>query len=50
MNHELVTFGLQVMFSSVLHRRLPAESGISVLCVSPGVVQTNVVSLLNQSL
>lgn len=32
----------QVMFSSVLHRRLPAESGISVLCVSPGVVQTNV--------
>ncbi|XP_030459110.1 dehydrogenase/reductase SDR family member FEY-like [Syzygium oleosum] len=32
----------QVMFSSVLHKRLPAESGISVLCVSPGVVQTNV--------
>uniref|UniRef100_A0A6N2LPW1 Uncharacterized protein n=1 Tax=Salix viminalis TaxID=40686 RepID=A0A6N2LPW1_SALVM len=32
----------QVMFSSVLHRQLPAESGISVLCVSPGVVQTNV--------
>ncbi|KAM7479567.1 hypothetical protein LguiA_027780 [Lonicera macranthoides] len=32
----------QVMFSSVLHKRLPAEAGISVLCVSPGIVQTNV--------
>lgn len=32
----------QIMFSSVLHRRLPAESGISVVCVSPGVVHTNV--------
>ncbi|CAK7327899.1 unnamed protein product [Dovyalis caffra] len=32
----------QVMFTSVLHKRLPAESGISVLCVSPGIVQTNV--------
>ncbi|GLU12813.1 hypothetical protein SLE2022_294720 [Rubroshorea leprosula] len=32
----------QVMFSSVLHKRLPAEAGIFVLCVSPGVVQTNV--------
>ncbi|KAL8120774.1 dehydrogenase/reductase SDR family member FEY-like [Apium graveolens] len=32
----------QVMFSSVLHKRLPAEAGISVVCVSPGVVQTNV--------
>ncbi|KAI4318510.1 hypothetical protein MLD38_032205 [Melastoma candidum] len=32
----------QVMFSSVLHKRLPAEAGISVLCVSPGVVYTNV--------
>ncbi|OIW03580.1 hypothetical protein TanjilG_31000 [Lupinus angustifolius] len=32
----------QVMFSSVLHKRLPAESGINVLCVSPGIVQTNV--------
>ncbi|KAF5730384.1 hypothetical protein HS088_TW20G00757 [Tripterygium wilfordii] len=32
----------QVMFSSVLHKRLPAESGICVLCVSPGIVQTNV--------
>ncbi|KAG6625092.1 dehydrogenase/reductase SDR family member FEY-like [Carya illinoinensis] len=32
----------EVMFSSVLHKRLPAESGISVLCVSPGIVHTNV--------
>ncbi|KAI4352028.1 hypothetical protein L6164_006318 [Bauhinia variegata] len=32
----------QIMFNSVLHKRLPVESGISVLCVSPGVVQTNV--------
>ncbi|KAL8111000.1 hypothetical protein AgCh_026676 [Apium graveolens] len=31
----------QVMFSSVLHKSLPAEAGISVVCVSPGVVQTN---------
>ncbi|GAB4827605.1 hypothetical protein Ancab_034488 [Ancistrocladus abbreviatus] len=32
----------QVMFSNVLHKRLPAEAGISVVCVSPGIVQTNV--------
>ncbi|PSR96502.1 WW domain-containing oxidoreductase [Actinidia chinensis var. chinensis] len=32
----------EVMFSSVLHKRLPAEAGINVLCVSPGIVQTNV--------
>ncbi|KAJ7975353.1 putative Short-chain dehydrogenase [Quillaja saponaria] len=32
----------QIMFSSVLHKRLPAEAGISVTCVSPGIVQTNV--------
>ncbi|XP_061348010.1 dehydrogenase/reductase SDR family member FEY-like [Gastrolobium bilobum] len=32
----------QIMFSSVLHKRLPAEAGIGVLCVSPGIVQTNV--------
>ncbi|KAI7986101.1 hypothetical protein ACSBR2_041400 [Camellia fascicularis] len=32
----------QVMFSSILHKRLPAEAGISVVCVSPGIVQTNV--------
>ena len=36
--------GLQVMFSSVLHKKLPAESGINVVCVSPGIVHTNVVS------
>ncbi|XP_004515266.1 dehydrogenase/reductase SDR family member FEY-like isoform X2 [Cicer arietinum] len=32
----------QIMFSSVLYKRLPAEAGISVMCVSPGIVQTNV--------
>ncbi|XAR71499.1 NADP-retinol dehydrogenase [Bertholletia excelsa] len=32
----------QVMFSSILHKRLPAEAGISVVCVSPGIVHTNV--------
>ncbi|KAL3824963.1 hypothetical protein ACJIZ3_020992 [Penstemon smallii] len=32
----------EVMFSSVLNKRLPAEAGINVVCVSPGIVQTNV--------
>ncbi|XP_020221734.1 dehydrogenase/reductase SDR family member FEY [Cajanus cajan] len=32
----------EIMFSSILTKRLPAEAGISVLCVSPGIVQTNV--------
>lgn len=32
----------QIMFSSVLQKRLPAESGVNVVCVSPGIVQTNV--------
>lgn len=32
----------QIMFSSVLHKRLPAEASINVLCVSPGIVHTNV--------
>lgn len=32
------------MFSSVLHKKLPVESGINVACVSPGIVHTNVVS------
>lgn len=41
----MIAFGLQVMFSSVLHKRLPTEAGICVLCASPGIVQTNVVSL-----
>ncbi|XP_043715801.1 dehydrogenase/reductase SDR family member FEY-like [Telopea speciosissima] len=36
----------QVMFSSILQKRLPAEAGINVACVSPGIVHTNVVSLL----
>ncbi|KAI9089556.1 hypothetical protein K1719_029161 [Acacia pycnantha] len=34
----------QVMFSSILQKKLPIESGISVVCVSPGIVRnTNVV-------
>lgn len=37
------------MFSGVLQKRLPAESGINVVCVSPGIVQTNVVSSMNLS-
>ncbi|KAK1262763.1 hypothetical protein QJS04_geneDACA019555 [Acorus gramineus] len=32
----------QVMFNSVLQKRMPAEAGISVTCVSPGIVHTNV--------
>ncbi|GMI92780.1 FOREVER YOUNG [Hibiscus trionum] len=32
----------QVMFSSVLHKRLPVEAGVNVVCVSPGIVHTNV--------
>ncbi|XP_076954432.1 dehydrogenase/reductase SDR family member FEY-like [Bidens hawaiensis] len=32
----------QVMFSSVLHKKLPTEAGVNVICVSPGIVQTNV--------
>ncbi|PIN10726.1 Dehydrogenases with different specificities (related to short-chain alcohol dehydrogenases) [Handroanthus impetiginosus] len=32
----------QIMFSSVLNKRLPTEAGINVACVSPGIVQTNV--------
>ncbi|KAL4557354.1 hypothetical protein LXL04_035530 [Taraxacum kok-saghyz] len=32
----------QVMFSNILHKKLPNEAGISVICVSPGIVQTNV--------
>lgn len=48
--HVWVICLLQVMFSSVLHKRLPAEAGISVVCVSPGIVHTNVVSSQNISL
>ncbi|XP_020113159.1 retinol dehydrogenase 12-like [Ananas comosus] len=32
----------QVKFSSILYKRIPAEAGINVLCVSPGIVHTNV--------
>lgn len=32
----------QVKFSSIMQKRLPAEAGINVICVSPGIVQTNV--------
>ncbi|PIA30938.1 hypothetical protein AQUCO_05300044v1 [Aquilegia coerulea] len=32
----------QIMFSTILQKRLPAEAGINVLCVSPGIVHTNV--------
>ncbi|KAJ4959042.1 hypothetical protein NE237_026153 [Protea cynaroides] len=32
----------QIMFSSTLQKRLPAEAGINVVCVSPGIVHTNV--------
>ncbi|XP_040998700.1 dehydrogenase/reductase SDR family member FEY-like isoform X2 [Juglans microcarpa x Juglans regia] len=39
---RIVNVNSIVMFSSVLHKRLPAEAGISVLCVSPGIVHTNV--------
>ncbi|XP_073299543.1 dehydrogenase/reductase SDR family member FEY-like isoform X2 [Primulina huaijiensis] len=31
-----------IMFSSILNKRLPAEAGINVVCVSPGIVHTNV--------
>ncbi|GLJ13419.1 hypothetical protein SUGI_0211880 [Cryptomeria japonica] len=32
----------EIMFSSVLQRKLPSEAGVNVMCVSPGVVMTNV--------
>ncbi|XP_020586085.1 retinol dehydrogenase 12-like isoform X2 [Phalaenopsis equestris] len=32
----------QIKFSSILQKRLPAEAGINVICVSPGIVHTNV--------
>ncbi|VVB15773.1 unnamed protein product [Arabis nemorensis] len=32
----------QVMFNNVLFKKLPLETGISVVCLSPGAVQTNV--------
>ena len=30
------------MFRSVLQRKIPSEAGLNVMCVSPGVVMTNV--------
>ncbi|GLJ32213.1 hypothetical protein SUGI_0648400 [Cryptomeria japonica] len=32
----------EIMFSSVLQRKLPSEAGVNVMCVFPGVVMTNV--------
>ncbi|AQK61097.1 NAD(P)-binding Rossmann-fold superfamily protein [Zea mays] len=32
----------QVKFSSMLHKKIPAEAGIGVVCASPGIVDTNV--------
>ncbi|KAJ4869390.1 NAD(P)-binding Rossmann-fold superfamily protein [Raphanus sativus] len=32
----------QIMFSSILFKKLPLETGVSVICLSPGVVLTNV--------
>lgn len=43
----LVLFIGQVMFNNVLFKKLPPETGISVVCLSPGVVQTNVVSIIH---
>ncbi|EEF35050.1 dehydrogenase/reductase SDR family member FEY [Ricinus communis] len=38
----------QVMFSSILQKQLPINSGVSVVCVSPGSVRTNVTRGLPQ--
>ncbi|ERM94668.1 hypothetical protein AMTRI_Chr03g143460 [Amborella trichopoda] len=32
----------QIMFSSILQKKLPSEAGISIICVSPGIVHTNI--------
>nr|CAB3445313.1 unnamed protein product [Digitaria exilis] len=32
----------QVKFSSMLHKRIPAEAAVNVICASPGIVDTNV--------
>ena len=45
MTKSLVPFIFQIMFSSVLFKKLPLETGVSVICLSPGVVLTNVVSV-----
>ncbi|XP_051195679.1 dehydrogenase/reductase SDR family member FEY [Lolium perenne] len=32
----------QVKFSSIFHKRIPAEAGVHIVCTSPGIVHTNV--------
>jgi hypothetical protein len=34
----------------MLHKRIPAEAGINIICVSPGIVDTNVVSSMTNSI
>lgn len=46
---ELFLFHSQVKFSSMLHKRIPAEASINVICASPGIVDTNVVSSISIS-
>jgi hypothetical protein len=46
---ELFLLHSQVKFSSMLHKRIPAEAGISIICASPGIVDTNVVSSISIS-
>jgi len=31
----------------MLHKRIPAEAGINVICASPGIVDTNVVASIS---
>jgi len=33
----------------MLHKKIPAEAGINVVCASPGIVDTNVVSSISIS-
>jgi hypothetical protein len=40
----------QIMFSSILFKKLPLETGVSVVCLSPGVVLTNVARDLSRIL
>ncbi|CAA7050207.1 unnamed protein product [Microthlaspi erraticum] len=40
----------QIMFSSILFKKLPLETGVSVICLSPGAVLTNVARDLPRSL
>ncbi|KAL0710315.1 hypothetical protein Bca4012_017293 [Brassica carinata] len=39
---RIINVNSVVMFNNVLSKRLPLETSISVLCLSPGVVQTNI--------